>query len=78
MKGPKMSVKGGEKLSIAKGGGLSSKGRQKYNKATGSHLKPPAPHPKTKMDAGRKKSFCARSRSWHGKRGIAARKRWNC
>ena len=29
-------------------------------------------------DAGRRKSFCARSKSWNGERGIAARKRWNC
>ena len=28
--------------------------------------------------AGRRKSFCARSKSWTGERGIAARKRWKC
>ena len=28
--------------------------------------------------AGRRKSFCARSRSWTGPRGKAARRRWNC
>ena len=29
-------------------------------------------------DAKRRKSFCARSRSWKGERGKAARKRWKC
>lgn len=42
-------------------GGLNAKGRASYNKATGGNLKPPAPNPKTKEDAARRKSFCARS-----------------
>jgi hypothetical protein len=42
-------------------GGLNAKGRASYNKATGGNLKPPAPNPKTKKDAARRKSFCARS-----------------
>ena len=41
-------------------GGLNAKGRASYNKATGGNLKPPAPKPKTKEDASRKKRFCAR------------------
>ena len=41
-------------------GGLNAKGRASYNKATGGNLKPPAPKPKTKSDAARRKSFCAR------------------
>ncbi|MDB4450880.1 DUF6321 domain-containing protein [Pseudomonadales bacterium] len=28
--------------------------------------------------AGRRKSFCARSKSWTGERGKAARRRWKC
>lgn len=40
-------------------GGLNEKGR-KSAKKEGMNLKPPAPNPKTKKDAGRKKSFCAR------------------
>ena len=40
-------------------GGLNAKGRASA-KAQGMNLKPPAPNPKTKEDAGRKKSFCAR------------------
>jgi hypothetical protein len=41
-------------------GGLNAKGRASYNKTTGGNLKPPAPNPKTKEDAGRRKSFCSR------------------
>lgn len=73
-----LSVSRGEKLSVKRGGGLTAKGRAKYNRITGSHLKAPAPHPRTKKDAARRKSFCARSRGWHGPRGLAARRRWNC
>lgn len=76
MKG--VTVKNGGKLSVAEGGGLSKKGRDKINRETGSNLKAPAPNPKTKKDAARRKSFCARSRSWKSERGLAARKRWNC
>jgi hypothetical protein len=44
-------------------GGLNAKGRASYNAANPGKpgLKPPAPHPKTEKDAGRRKSFCARS-----------------
>jgi len=48
-------------------GGLNAKGRASYNKATGGHLKPPAPHPKTEKDAGRKASFCARMKGMKSK-----------
>ena len=41
-------------------GGLNAKGRASYNRATGGKLTPPAPKPKTKKDAARRKSFCAR------------------
>lgn len=40
-------------------GGLNAKGRASA-RAQGMNLKPPAPNPKTKADAGRKASFCAR------------------
>ncbi len=40
-------------------GGLNAKGRASAKKQ-GMNLKPPAPNPKTKEDAGRRKSFCAR------------------
>jgi len=48
-------------------GGLNAKGRASYNRATGGHLKPPAPNPKTKSDAGRKASFCARMKGMKAK-----------
>jgi len=73
-----LAVGRGEKLPVSKGAGLTAKGRAKYNRETGSNLKPPAPNPKTKRDAARKKSFCARSQSWKGERGRAARRRWGC
>ena len=73
-----LSVGRGEKLPVSKGAGLTELGRKRYNRATGSNLKPPAPNPKTKSDAARKKSFCARSKGWTKERGKAARKRWAC
>jgi len=59
-KNPTLAVGRGEKLPVSQGAGLTAKGRAKYNKATGSNLKAPAPNPKTEADAGRRKSFCAR------------------
>lgn len=50
-----------------KKGGLNAKGRASYNKATGGNLKPPAPNPKTKKDAGRRKSFCSRMKGMKAK-----------
>lgn len=68
-----LSVGRGEKLSVKAGGGLTAKGRAKYNRATGSNLKAPQPE-----GGARKRSFCARSRGWKGPRGLAARRRWKC
>ena len=78
-----LSVGRGEKLSTKSGAGLTSKGREKYNRETGSNLKAPAPNPKTKADAGRKASFCARmgavaANAKDGERAKAALKRWKC
>jgi hypothetical protein len=50
-----------------KKGGLNAKGRASYNRATGGNLKAPAPNPKTKKDAGRRKSFCARMKGMKAK-----------
>ena len=75
-----LSVGRGEKRSVKQGGGLTAKGRAKYNNATGSNLKAPVTgkvKPGSKA-AARRKSFCARSRSWTGPRGKAARRRWKC
>ena len=79
-KSPNLSVGRGEKLPASKGGGLTEKGRKKYNKATGSNLKAPVTgkvKPGSKA-AKRRKSFCARSKGWTGERGKAARRRWKC
>ena len=79
-KNVKLSVCRGEKRSVKQGAGLTAKGRAKYNRATGSKLKAPVTgkvKPGSKA-AKRRKSFCARSKSWTGPRGKAARKRWKC
>jgi hypothetical protein len=79
-----LSVKKGEKLPVSKGAGLTEKGRAKYNRETGSNLKAPAPNPKTKADAGRKASFCARmegvvkNAKGPAERAKASLKRWKC
>ena len=78
-----LSVGRGEKLSTKAGAGLTAKGRAKYNAATGSKLKPPAPNPKTDADKGRKASFCARmgsvaAKAKDGERAKASLRRWNC
>jgi hypothetical protein len=84
---PRLSVSRGEKLPTSRGAGLTQKGRDKINRATGSNLKVPAPHPKTKADQGRKDSFCARMSGMPGPkrdekgeltRKAASLKRWNC
>ena len=86
-KGPSLSVGRGEKLPVSKGAGLTAKGRAKYNRETGSNLKPPAPNPKTKKDKARRESFCARMMGMPGPmkdekgrptRKAASLKRWNC
>ena len=78
-----LSVKRGEKLPVGKGAGLTAKGRDKYNRATGSKLKAPAPNPRTEADKGRKASFCARmggvvAKSKNAERAKASMRRWNC
>ena len=67
-------------------GGLNAKGRASA-KREGMNLKPPAPNPKTKKDAARKKSFCSRMTGMSGpmkdEKGRPTRKalslkRWKC
>ena len=79
-KKPNLSVGRGEKQSVRAGGGLTAKGRAKYNKATGGNLKAPVTGKAKPGSAAakRRKSFCARSKSWTGERGKAARRRWKC
>jgi hypothetical protein len=77
--GVSLAVGRGEKLPVSKGAGLTEKGREKYNRETGSHLK--APQPK---GGARKDSFCARMSGVvsHSKgdaeRAKASLKRWKC
>ncbi len=64
----------------AAGGGMTEKGVKAYRrKNPGSKLKTAVTekNPKGKR-ASRRKSFCARSRSWKSERGLAARRRWRC
>jgi Domain of unknown function (DUF6321) len=79
--------KGANYRPTEKGAGMTAKGRAEYNKKTGGNLKPPAPNPKTKADAARKKSFCARMSGMLGPmkdekgrptRKAASLKNWNC
>lgn len=77
--GVSLAVGRGEKLSTKQGAGLTQKGRDKYNRETGSNLK--APQPK---GGARKDSFCARMSGVveHSKgdapRAKASLKRWDC
>jgi hypothetical protein len=82
-KGVSLSVGRGEKLPVAKGAGLTAKGRERYNRATGSKLKAPAPNPRTEADKGRKTSFCKRmapiaAKAGAGSRAKASMRRWKC
>jgi hypothetical protein len=79
--------KGRNYLSTKEGAGMTAAGRKAYNAKTGSKLKAPAPSPKTKADAGRKKSFCARMSGMPGPmkdesgkptRKAASLARWKC
>jgi len=85
-KGVSLSVGRGEK---SKTGGLTAKGRAKYNRATGSKLKAPVTgkvKPGSKA-AKRRKSFCARMGGMKGplkkpdgtptRKALALRK-WRC
>ena len=66
------------------GGGMTEKGVREYRrKNPGSKLKTAVTTPPSRLKPGskaakRRKSFCARSRSWKSKRGLAARRRWDC
>ena len=84
-KGVSLSVGRGEK---SKKGGLTAKGRAKYNRATGSKLKAPVTEKNpTGKRAARRKSFCARMKGVKGPmkdskgrptRKALALKRWRC
>lgn len=73
--------KGANYRSVKAGAGMTKKGVAAYRKANpGSKLKT-AVTGKVKpgsKSAKRRKAFCARSKSWNGERGKAARRRWKC
>lgn len=80
--GPSLAVGRGEKLPTKQGAGLTQKGREKYNRETGSNLKAPQP-----QGGARKDSFCARMSGMAGPmkdekgqptRKAAALARWKC
>ena len=66
------------------GGGMTQKGVNEYKrKNPGSKLKTAVTKDPKKIKPGskeakRRKAFCARSKKWKSKRGLAARRRWNC
>jgi|TARA_R100000700_G_scaffold3854_1_gene6910 hypothetical protein len=68
----------------AAGGGMTEKGVREYkSKNPGSKLQTAVTTKPSKLKPGskaakRRKSFCARSKSWTSERGKAARRRWNC
>jgi hypothetical protein len=73
--------KGRHFLHADEGGGMTEAGRKAYKKENpGSTLSAPVTG-KVKQGskaAKRRKSFCARSKNWKSKRGLAARRRWKC
>ena len=73
--------KGRNFLSTKEGAGMTSAGVKKYRAENpGSKLKTAVTGDvkQGSKDAGRRKSFCARSKGWKGERGLAARRRWKC
>ena len=59
--------KGRNFRTVKEGAGMTKKGVAEYRRK----------NPGSKA-AKRRKSFCARSRNWKSKRGLAARRRWKC
>ena len=73
--------KGGNYRSTKSGAGMTKKGVAAYRrKNPGSKLKTAVTGKvkKGSKAAKRRKSFCARSKSWKSERGLAARRKWNC
>lgn len=73
--------KGRNFRSTEEGAGMTAKGVSEYKrKNPGSKLQTAVTgdvKPGSKA-AGRRKSFCARSKGWKSERGLAARRKWNC
>ena len=67
--------------SAEEGAGMTSRGVKQYRAENpGSKLKTAVTGDVKagSKAAGRRKSFCARSKGWKGERGRAARRRWKC
>jgi hypothetical protein len=67
--------------STEEGAGMTSKGVSQYKEENPGSKLQTAVTGKVKAGskaAGRRKSFCARSKGWTGERGKAARARWKC
>ena len=68
----------------AAGGGMTQKGVDSYkaknpkSKLQTAVTKDPKKIKPGSKEAKRRKAFCARSKKWKSKRGLAARRRWNC
>ena len=76
-----MSVGSGHKRSVDQGAGMTQKGVAAYRRRNPGSKLQTAVTGKVKAGskaAGRRKAFCARSKSWTGPRGKAARARWKC
>jgi len=67
-------------LTTKEGAGMTAAGVRKYRrKNPGSKLQTAVTEKSpSKARAKRRKAFCARSKSWTGERGKAARRRWRC
>ena len=74
--------KGGNFRTTESGAGMTKKGVAAYRrKNPGSKLKTAVTKCDVKVGTKaykRQKAFCARSKSWTGERGKAARRKWNC
>ena len=72
--------KGRNFLTTKEGAGMTAAGVRRYRrKNPGSKLQTAVTEKNpSKARAKRRKAFCARSKSWTGERGRAARRRWRC
>jgi hypothetical protein len=79
---PKKTTKGKGRnfRTVKEGAGMTEKGVKEYRrKNPGSNLQTAVTEKNpSKKDKKRRDAFCARSRSWTGERGKAARRRWRC
>lgn len=80
---PRKTTKGKSRnfRTTKEGAGMTATGVARYRAANpGSKLKTAVTGDVEPGSAAakRRKAFCARSKSWKGERGLAARRRWKC